>query len=446
MELHSPSNTSTPPQYPQPPAPDTTHQPKKRWPFSRKVTVMIGAAIVIVLLVVVALVANKSSSSDKGASQDKSSLYIKQPGYENNNAGIGDALALISKPEGPVAQYGGGNVIQACSVVTIKDVRDAGLKISANQLTGSVRRVFFDGLSSAQLKKPSDLFLPFNDDSNFCQYYLEGKGSVEVTVYQPTYASKSAMDYELGKGYTLAPSINDLKVYQKKPGEKPDAATYVVRGDNFDAKLDITTPNAEAKANILNVLAKRLGEGAGGTAIQLFSYQSPIFTGDTVNPCFLLDNPDDFKKILGVDSSPLIEESLATAVGVIEDSTTKKLYNYVSHDCKRRSPEGSTKDRTLLLDTQTYESEDGAKALLAFERSSGSLTKNLQEVSPVIGDESFFADTSGMDNALVFRKGRVVIHMSFYLPQNNDAVPAEKRIEALRPLAEAIASDRLKSF
>lgn len=159
MEPNYPGTTNTPTNYPSAPPPDAT-PPKKRWPFSKKVTIILILAVAVIALVIAAFSLNKGSTSNKG-DKNKSSLYIQRAGFEDDGDGIGDALALISKPTSKVVQYGGVNIVQPCSIITLKDIRDTGLRISANQLAVAVNRTYMDGVGQASLPKPSGSFLPF---------------------------------------------------------------------------------------------------------------------------------------------------------------------------------------------------------------------------------------------------------------------------------------------
>lgn len=446
MEPNYPTGANTPSVNPYPQQPALSPEPsKKRWPLSPKLTIVLGVVLLLIALAIAAVLLNKGSSKNgkkDGGGNDLSSLYIQRTGYENVGDGIGDPLALISKPSGKTVQYGGTTVVQACTLITIKDVRDAGLKIQPNQLTGTVKRTYFDGVGPALLKKGSDLFLPFDSDSNHCQYLLEDKGVVEVVVYQPNYTNMKAVDYEVGRKHTKGADVNGFKTYQAEVRQNdPNNTSIFFRSDTLSAKLRIETADKTAKDKIIALLGQRLAQAP--TAIEEFSYESPIFESKVVNACSLTDNTD-FKSILGIDSGPLTEESLGSAVGVIQEATGGKLFNYVAHDCKRRSVEGSTKDKTLSIKTQTYETIEGAVASTTFEKTGGS-TSNLQEISPVIGDESFYGDTAGQSKAIVIRKGRVIVHMSYYLPEGNNAITAAQRIQTMTPLAQAIA-DKLKSY
>ncbi|MET1033327.1 MAG: hypothetical protein ABWX94_02405, partial [Candidatus Saccharimonadales bacterium] len=405
MEPNYPGNTNMPAGYPQAPLPE---QPKKRWPFSRKLTVIIGVVLALIVLAVVMISLNKGSSSDKNG--DNSSLYISRPGYEKEGDGVGDATALISKSSGKIVQYGGINVVQPCAVLKMKDVRDANLKINANSLTGPVTRNSIDDVGAAKLPPPSSSFLPFADESNFCQYYLVDQGVVQLDVYQPPYATEKALASQLERTFTAGADMEGFKIYSKKVDPKdPNQETIFFRSSNLSAQLRIDSPDKAAKEKIIKLTAQRLKQAlTTPTPVEDFVFESPILEGKTANPCTFVDN-SEFKAALGVDAGPLVEEKIGSSVGVIQDLDTKKLFNYVSHDCKRYAAEDGPlvlNQKYVTLHTITYETEEGAISATKFEQTSG-VSPGLEKVTPTIGDESYFGNTAGLQNALVVRKGRV---------------------------------------
>lgn len=408
-----------------------------RRPLSRK-SILIMSLISGLIIVAVA-VWFLMGGADK-AGQDNTSLYHKRAGYEQAGAGIGDASALVSKYTNVVVEYGGAKVIQPCTVLALKDVRDAGLKLKANQLPGAVSRVFFDGQGSAPLPAASDFSLPFTDDSNMCQYYLEDEGEVTLTVYQPSYASEQAVNRQISRNFNPIADVGGLKAYVEQPGKSGDnTSVYMLKGNGVSAQLRLTTPDTAAKSRLLDLTAQHLAQAAmTPTSLENFTYSSPIFDSAVVAPCSLSD-PASFKAILGVDQGPLTQETLSSAIGVIEYQGTGR-YNFVTRTCKHRSADASTRDKTLTIEATTYETTEGAVAATAFEKSGESLAKNIQAITPVIGDESYFADSAGMSNAMTIRKGRVIVRLSFYVPQLDDSITPELRIQAMTPLAKKIAS------
>lgn len=442
MEPNGQENTNTPSSYPQSGAPEPAPS-RRKWPLSRTWTIIL---IVVILIGGVGFVLSRMMGGSSGSSQDSATLYIKRSGYEKVTDGIGDPLGLVSKTTNNVVTYRGTAVIQPCTLVSLKDVREAGLLTQPNQIVGSVTRVYFDGQGTGILDEAGDISLPFDSDSNNCKYSLVEGGLIDVTVYQPTYANSKAFDYAIGRNFTAIADTNGLKTFERKAtNSKPNRSTYALRGNGFDAQFTIDTPNSEAKTKLLNLLASRLtAASTTPTPLEKFTFESPILEGDVANACDLI-TAADFKEVLEVEAGPFVEELVGSAVGVVRSATSDKLYNYVSHDCKRRSADHSTEDKTFLIDTKTYETAEGAIDALAFEQSANSISKT-EKVSTVVGDETFFGNTASMDNALVFRKGRVIARISYFVPKGNEDIEASERIQRLLPIAQKIVNERLKGF
>lgn len=432
-----PQPAMTPPPSPTP--------PKKRWPFSKKTTLILGLGLVIVVgLVVVAMNMGGSGDKKKQSTNDRASLYIQRPGYEGISEGVGDPLSLFSTPTN-VVKYGGVDVIQSCSLLTLKDIRDAGLLTEANQLTGIVDRTYFDGGSPAMFANAPSSFLPFENESNYCQYRLENKDFVEITVYQPGYTPAGAVNYEVGRQFSPIADVEGLKTFkQTKQHESfPNEGTYYLRDANVDVKLRVSTPEKKHNETMLKLLAQHVIKArTTPTPLERFEHKSPIFEGTIVNACDLIDNAF-FKAIHGSDSSPLVNEKASGAVGVIGEGT---YYNYVSHDCQRRAPDGEVTTDTVSVNVTTYESVEGAKAMFNYEREQSPFTKDSQEITPVIGDESYYASIASMNNAITFRKGRVIVSANYYAVPGDNKLTAAQRIETLAPLLRSMIDKHLKNY
>ena len=97
---------------------------------------------------------------------DKDVVKVDRPGFQNLPSSIGDPLALVAGPSGPVVQFAGRPVLQPCSVVSIEDVRSAGFVIRPNPLVGAVERHFLDG------RVPESPRLAIGGKSIECNYLL----------------------------------------------------------------------------------------------------------------------------------------------------------------------------------------------------------------------------------------------------------------------------------
>lgn len=153
----------------------------------------------------------------------------------------------------------------------------------------------------------------------------------------------------------------------------------------------------------------------------------PVYTS-----CDII-NDDAFRRVVGVEASPFTQERFASSIGVIQDAQTGKNANYSSYDCRRV---GTEDKGSFSINTTTYETVEDAKSNFAFAQSPGALAQNIQPVTPAIGDESFFGNPAALNNSLAFRKGRLVVYVTYESPVGAK-LNAQQRIDALRPVLEA---------
>jgi hypothetical protein len=442
MEPSYPDSTNTnPTAAPQP----ATPEPKKRWPFSGKVIIILVAVLVIVIVTIVFLVSSGGSKS--GDSSDRSTIYTQREGFGDLDESIGDPMALISKASTKAAQYRGSAVVQPCALLSVSDIRGSGLKLTPALQPGAVNSNFLDGQSQQPIQPNMDDFgFPFPDNTNNCTYYLTDGERVTLTTYQDTYLSPVAVDREINRSFTAAPETSGVQTFQKKQADD-EATTYLLRVSGVTNVLELNTANEAAKDKLLRALADHMKIAVNTpTPLQEYGYDSPIWSaGKVAKPCELFDAAS-VKTILGKEAGPIVNEKVGGVVGVIKSpiSTSATLYNYVSGECDRRTAEAYTSNSNVIVRTDTYETEEGAKLILDYTRR-GKFTKDLQEISPTIGDESFYADTASMEEAVVFRKGRVIVKMTYLGPIGSPTVPANERINAMRSVAEA-AAQKLNDF
>lgn len=407
--------------------------------------IFIGA-FVLILIILLALALGGKDKKDGGTSKSgkDASTYITRPGYEGENDGIGDATALISAPGDKIASFAGAQVMQACTLLTLDDIKSNGLLLEANSLTGPLERIFQDGQGSQAQPKLSDILAPSAEDTNSCRYGLKDQGVVQLAILQPFNVSNAALDDDIQDMYTAQQDMQGFKVYKKIKENQYDKneTTYLIRSPKAAAELRISLTDQAKKDALLNLVAERVQKAQNTpTPIAKISYKSPVMPNAVYTDCSILGDAN-FKQALGVEASPLTKERFASSIGVIEDPSTKKLYNYSSYDCRREIVDNQGRGYFTLQST-TYETVDAAKEMFAFEQTPDAMATNIQAVTPAIGDESFFGDPAALRNALVFRKGRLIVRVSFYKDGNN--VPAAQQISTLRPILDAAVKD-IKGF
>ena len=201
----------------------------------------------------------------------------------------------------------------------------------------------------------------------------------------------------------------------------------------------------EAAPKLLDLAVANLSrELAQPTGPWKAAYSSPTFKQSSANDCGLIA-AEDVKTIFGREASPLAEEKLATATGVVQFGGEKAdPYSYIAQECLRRpvrTPEDSSVVRkSLTLQTYSYTNEEAAKSDMAYRRQSGQSAS----VSTKIGDEVLFS--TAVQDQLMIRKGRIVLRISYNDKRTSqDAPPVDKQITTLVPVGQAVV-DRLKDF
>lgn len=445
------------------PASTSTPVPPKRGMSTRnKVLLIVGASIVglVLLIILVSFVISLFTPKKPQAPADLShtaDLYIARPGYDKTD-GIGDALALEQMPTKNVVSYSGANVIQACSILNLKDITNSGMKLDPRQDAQGVKRTYFDGNGAGSIVLDSSTALPFDDDTNSCTYYVQGSrptNYANIAVYQSTYVTMGAVDNAVGYHYTQQGAMHGVNIYvqQKESPPDPELADvdiYILRSSNAAAQVTLAMGDKDAKSKLLDkITANMAAAQTTPTPVDRFELQSPIFNGTALESCSLVDN-NAFRAVFNSDASPLVQERTGSAIGIIQHQPDPKkpgtFYNYTSSDCTRYAPA-----RTYLyanrvaITTTTYETVEGAKGQYQFDREGSPFTANVMATPVTVGDESFYGDVAGLDHAITFRKGRVIVSASYDLGQNNKSVPDAQRMQTLMPLVQQMIT-KLKGY
>lgn len=417
----------------------------KRRILSKKV-LLIGGAVLLIVIILIALLSSskkpKQQESSNKNTQPDSSVYIERKGYFNESGGIGDAEALFSEPGATVVTYKGKNVIQPCALITIKDIRDNGLYIFANQLAGPVSQTAYTGQGS-QSVTPSEYTLPLR--TNSCTYTLQkdkpdDPAVIDITLYQSFDANSTPLDEEVERRFTPRTGIDgtDFKVYKnvKANNLSPNESTYFLRNSTVAAELRIDLADKSKEEIFLKLLAERLKKAeTTPTPLVKYGYKSPIMNKEVYTSCETL-NDANFKQVLGADASPLTTEEFASAIGITTRLDNKKLVNYTTYNCRREIAKGQG-DGAFYIQTETFEDASDAAHMFDFSQKPEALAAGIQTVTPAIGDGSFYGSPAAMRNALVVRKGRLIIYAS-YQNDRNPNVPAAEKISKLRPILDAV--------
>jgi len=436
--------------------------PNKDTSNRKKIVFIIGGSVigllllVLLVLFIVSLFTPKKPQAPADLSHT-ADLYIARPGYALTD-GIGDATALKQVPTKKIVSYGGENVVQACSILNIKDINDSGIRLEARPDAQAVKRTYFDGNGAGQIVLGGSSALPLDEDTNSCLYYIQGSkvnDYVSVSVLQSTYANMGAVNGELARLYTPQGTLHGLSLYVMKKISPPDPLLvntdmYIIRSSNAASQITLNTADKDAKSKLLDKIAAAMAAAqTTSTPLDRFELQSPIFNGTSLESCGLVDN-NAFRSVFNTDASPLVQERTGSAIGIIQQQLDSKkpgsYYNYTSSDCTRYAPADThLYANRIIVSTTTYETVDGAKGEYNFAHNESPFTSKVTATPVTVGDESFYGDVAGGNHSVTFRKGRVVVSASYDLGKNNDSVSDTQRMQTLMPLVEQMVT-KLKGY
>jgi len=428
----------------------------------KKVLLITGAGIagLIILIILGTFIISLFTPKKPQAPADLShtaDLYIARPGYDKTD-GIGDATALMQVPTKNVISYGGTNVIQACNILNIKDINDSGMKLEPRQDAQGVKRTYFDGNGAGNIVLDSSTALPFDEDTNSCTYYVQGSRAnnyVNIATYQSAYVTMGAVDSTLARNYTQLGAIHGVNVYMQQKESPPDPLLadvdiYIIRSSNAASQVTLAMGDKDAKSKLLDKIAANMAAAqTTPTPVDRFELQSPIFNGTALESCSLVDN-SAFRAVFNSDASPLVQERTGSAIGIIQHQPDPKkpgtYYNYTSSDCTRYAPARTyLYANRIAITTTTYETVDGAKGQYEFDHTESPFTAKVMATPVTVGDESFYGDVAGIEHAITFRKGRVIVSASYDLGQNNKSVSDAQRMQTLMPLVQQMVT-KLKGY
>ena len=440
----------------QPSEPPIQPLPEAKRPINKRLAIFIGAGVLVAVvgvILIVSLILGPKKSSQNADTSSTNTGYYDREGYDRGKlpTSIGDPAPLVAAPVATPVHYAGQPVIQACNLLTLDDLQQAKLLLAPNSISGPSRH-YFDGKGQATLPAASPYgVIPESDETNNCHYLLDDTTGITIGLFQPAYSAvlPTVFTQEISKNYQPQPDVNGSKVFANR--KNTTIHYYMVQNGEVFAQLTFIAvpgddPNGNA-AKVINVVTKNLAaQLAHPTGPAKIIYKSPLVTGPYANSCDLTDNTD-FKKIFGIDASPLVQEEFASAIGTIQykkETGDPTRYNYIRTECTRESVRGdirannsgiSVEQKSLSLRAESY---SAAKAAENSYQSSMQRGTKLGNISAHIGDEATFVSISRGDPSLMFRKGRYVITISMAHTMSA-ALTAQQMIAALSPVAQKIA-------
>lgn len=432
---------------PYPGAPVPPRRPA-RW----LVPVLAGGVLAIVLaagcgFVVYNRVSGQSAGAAGGGTGGSRIPNVDRPGFQDLEESIVDPAPLTEKADAPPVTVKGAPVVPACSLLSLAELTQAGVRLKPNPLKGGYQRSFFDGTGTGTMEAGSDYTLPISPQ-NTCEYFGY-EGSVSIDVFQEHYTSPKAMVEGIER-YEPQQAIKGVTVTrQPKTSTNTQGQEYAVFAMRLGRTLARVTlliqegKLATVQPAVLDTVAGRMAANtARPVGNPVIGVDSPAYPVAPLDACAALA-VEDFQALTNVPAAPFAQEEIATAVGRINFSLGTSVkdrneYAYVETGCRRTTGETTSNDRvSLKLDVRSYTNDKAAANDVAV---SGPYDKG-QPISRTVGDESYcvtftYAREAG---ALVFRSGRYHLVLTLIDPKNptkgqNPVAVAER----LAPIADRI--------
>jgi hypothetical protein len=157
----------------------------------------------------------------------------------------------------------------------------------------------------------------------------------------------------------------------------------------------------------------------------------------------------NIKALTGNDASPLVQEGVASATGVITHSTGDGALDvYIENTCARTtgsegrvtSPNGQVSaSQSLDITTTSFDVTAGAERSMAYKSGGKDVVK-----VPGVGDEAILVKNNVGDVLLTFRKGRFIVQLT--LDRSNQSrfglSDPQAMLAKLTPFARS-AADRI---
>ncbi|HEU5121359.1 MAG TPA: hypothetical protein VFT59_00805 [Candidatus Saccharimonadales bacterium] len=434
--------------------------PKKRWPLSRKMTIILAVSLIAILVITLVVILT-SAKQDNGPSQNQQNTYYDRPGYDRSQLGgsIADPFAVRFEANSQSVEYRGSKVVQACNILTMDDITSQDILINANTLPTVISRTYNNGAGKGaynqDLTSSSLTALGLGMDVNSCNYVLkapEGVHTIGLNVFQPFAVSMNVVDQQLQEGYTQANPLEGLEVFKKQSDTSPNErkTEYILRQQDkgaFYIAVELPNDKASKEQTILEAAAKNfIREQSNPSGPKTLKYDSPIYTKNFAHACELLSN-DHIKSLSGKDASPLVREGIASSVAVLTASD-KTPYLNIINECIATTPRDNTMsllsgELQLKVETTSFLLDLPAKEWVKAQLETNPNNRANMELTQSVGDASVaYTDANGGQH-VIFSKGRIVVDVSVGSRSLSQAGIRDlaSAAEKLTPIARSMADN-----
>ncbi|GAA1968696.1 hypothetical protein [Amycolatopsis minnesotensis] len=429
-------------------------QPPGIPPKKSKKKLVFGIVGGVVVLVAASIVAINVFGSHSGRKADTgggtaTAATFERPGYRRGPAEA-DPFAIVEEPNPAPARYEGKPVIQACNLVSLKDLADHGLRLlSFTDPDTAIKRVHPVDENEPGLGKPpkSDITVLTDDSRNSCDYHFELTGdrpeSVMISVHQETYFDVSKVPGRYLSGpdaeYTKQGQVGAVEQYTtiKRP-VLADREALLKLGDTY-VRVSASMPgNGELSKQfdpLVRLAAENVAKQAANPAgPSRYRFDSPAFRTPAGIACDIL-RAGDLQTLLGQPTTPFIQTGPPTAIGTISVPDNHTEGNFLHTSCFRRAVNRAG----LVLTVDTYDDAKLATGVFDYFRGNH---KGIPLPAPIA--DGAYVDSEGDPDLdlrtppgrLTVRKGNVILSLSPSLGQLDQSKLVETADRYLRPVVE----------
>lgn len=412
---------------------------------------IVGGVVVLVAASVVAINVFGSHSgrkSDTGTGDAEAAVFDR-PGYQRG-AAEADPFAIVEEPNPAPARYEGKPVIQACNLVSMKDLADHGLRLlSFTDPNTAIKRVHpVDENEPGLGKSPKPDAIVLHDDSrNSCDYHFEVTGdrpeSIMISVHQETYYDVSGIPgrYLSGRDAEYAKQGQVGAVEQYTTIKRPvmaDREAVLKLGDTYVRVSGSMADNGELSKQfdpLVRLAAENVAKQAANPAgPSRYRFDSPVFKTPAGHACDIL-RPADLQTLLGQPTTPFVQEGPPTAIGKISVPDNHTEGNFLHTSCTRRAVNRSG----LVLTVDTYDDAKLATGVFDYFRGNHNgipLPAPIADGGYVDSEGDPDLDVRTPPGRLTVRKGNVILSISPSLGQLDPNKLVEIADRDLRPVVE----------
>ncbi len=398
---------------------------------------------VLLVLALIALPVALLLAPHKKTSNPSNIKTYQRAGFSELASSIADPAPLVADGHQQVTSYGGVRIVDACNLLPLDQMNHEKILIYPNPIAGTYTRHYIGSDGTGAIIPGTAGFIS-SGDVNKCNYSLYDRTGVGLYVWQSSYTNAKNIRYAMA-GYKEAGSVENGVAHLTQT--RPDGSTSHLLQKNgvyaelfFRAALNKDKTTAEATANkllpiIIQNFAKEVDAPSGTPKHR---YDSPTFKGPIADACKLIDAAT-FQKLFQVTPSPVVQEEIPSAVGLIASSSdSTQTFHYIQSKCARGSGEPNYLDQKRLTAlVVSYEETVAAREAFDFDLPNDGgavLTRTYGDASYVVTKKH-----TRDPGTIVVRRGQFLLQLSFYDPAHkSNSTDPNYFAQQLEPIVQEV--------